>query len=270
MSLSIAGNSALLVTQRDLGGTQSAFGASLQRLSSGLKINPSADGSADPGISQPALDTAITNSNTAIDAAQTADGALGEINRLLDTIKGFALNSASAGANDAAARSNDQRQVTNALTAINSVVNNTEFGNVSLFTGTDAGTAPATVSTGTEGATFSPADFATAVRAYAKQATAAVGNLSQIDVSSATGANDAIAAIDTARGDVAQSRGQISAFETETLQAIQSGLQPQQTIKPAVNADLARETANFTAQNRLLPGDQNNAQAVLSVLHAGP
>jgi flagellin len=267
MSLSIAGNSVLLVTQRNLGGMPSAVSASLQRLSSGLKTNPTVDGLA-PGIS---LDTAITNSSTAIDAGQTADGALGEINRLLDTIKGFAINSANAGANDSAARSDDQRQISNALAAINSIVKNTEIGNVSLFASTDTGIAPATVSTGTDGATFSPVDFARAIRAYATQAIAAVGNLSNIDVSSVTGAKDAIAAIDTAKGDVAQSRGRISAFETETLQAIQSGLQSSpQTIKPAVNADLARETSNFTAQNKLLQGDANSAQAVLSVLRALP
>jgi flagellin len=160
---------------------------------------------------------------------QTADGALGEIDRLLNTIKAFAINSANAGANDSTTRGADQRQISNALAAINSLTQTTLAGNINLFaSGNDAGSsAPAgTFLLGTAGGTFSPLDFAIAIRAYTKQSIAAIGQLSNIDVSSTDDAKAAIAVVDSALTDVARSRGQVYGVETETLQALQSNLQP--------------------------------------------
>jgi flagellin len=133
MSLSIVGNSALLFARQNLGATQPLLNSSLQQLSTGLKIDPVTE----PFALSPQLDS-ITSSNTAVDAVQTADGALGEINRLLNTIKAFAINSANAGANDSTTRESDQRQISNALAAINSLTQTTLAGNINLFAGGNA------------------------------------------------------------------------------------------------------------------------------------
>jgi flagellin len=222
MSLSIVGNSALLFARQNLGATQSLLNSSLQQLSTGLKIDPVTE----PSALSPQLDS-ITSSNTAVDAVQTTDGALGEINRLLNTIKGFAINSANAGANDSTTRESDQRQISNALAAINSLTQTTLAGNINLFAGGNAAGSSAPAGTfllDTAGGTFSPLDFANAIRAYTKQSVAAIGRLSNIDVSSTDDAKAAIAVVDSAITDVARSRGRVYGLETQTLQALQSGL----------------------------------------------
>jgi len=242
MSLSIVGNSALLFARQNLGATRSSLNSSLQQLSTGLKIDPATEPSA-----LSAQLNSITSSNAAVDAVQTADGALGEINRLLNTIKAFAINSVNAGAHDLATRDSDQRQVSNALAAINSLTQTTLAGNINLFAGgSDAdNSAPAgTFLLDTAGGTFSPLDFAIAIRAYTRQSVAAVGQLSNIDVGSADDAKAAIAVIDSAITDVARSRGQVYALETQTLQALQSGLQVPNAAGTAASTGYAKEATN--------------------------
>jgi flagellin len=223
MSLSIVGNSALLFARQNLGATHSSLNSSLQQLPTGLRIDPTTEASA----LSPQLDS-ITSANTAVDAVQTADGALGEINRLLTTIKAFAINSANAGADDSTTRELDQRQISNALAAINSLTQTTLAGNINLFAGGSAAASSAPAGTfflDTAGGTFSPLDFAIAIRAYTKQSVAAIGQLSNIDVSSTDDAKAAIAVVESAITDVARSRGRVYGLETQTLQALQSGLQ---------------------------------------------
>src|SRR4030081_3861803 len=99
MSLSITNNIMSLTAQNSLSKTSNALATSLQRLSSGLKINSGADGPAALVISQEqqaqiaGLQTAIDNTSKAINMVQTAEGALGTINQLLTKIRSLALDS---------------------------------------------------------------------------------------------------------------------------------------------------------------------------------
>jgi flagellin len=237
MSLSIVGNSALLFARQNLGAAHSSLNSSLQQVSTGLRIDPA---------TEPSALSPITSSNTAVDAVQTADGALGEINRLLNTIKAFAINSANAGAN-VSTRESNQRQISNALAAVNSLTQTTLAGNINLFAGRNAADSSAPAGTfflDTAGGTFSPLDFAIAIRAYTKQSVAAIGQLSNIDVSSPDDAKAAIALVDSAITDVARSRGRVYGLETQTLQALQSGLQVPNAAGTAASTGFAKEPAN--------------------------
>ncbi len=86
MALSIVNNTASLTAQSNLNKTSASLGASLQRLSTGLKINSGADGPAALVISKSnraqiaGLQTALDNTNKAVSLAQTGEGALNEIN----------------------------------------------------------------------------------------------------------------------------------------------------------------------------------------------
>src|SRR5437588_736422 len=110
MSLSVINNVASLNAQNNLNRTSSALSKSLERLSSGLKINRGADGPAALVISEQqraqiaGLQTAVDNTNKAVALVQTAEGALNEINSLLVKIRGLALDSANTGVNDANAQ----------------------------------------------------------------------------------------------------------------------------------------------------------------------
>ncbi|MBA4065273.1 MAG: hypothetical protein C0501_16490 [Isosphaera sp.] len=134
MALSIVNNVSSLNAQNNLARTNSALSKSLERLSTGLKINRGADGPAGLVISEQqraqiiGLRTAIDNTNKAVSLVQTAEGALSELNTLLNKIRGLALDSANSGVNEASALAANQAEITNALATINTIANTTKFG----------------------------------------------------------------------------------------------------------------------------------------------
>lgn len=141
MSLSIANNVSSLTAQHNIGRSSMAFNKSLERLSSGFRINRGADGPAALVISEKqraqiaGLKTAIDNTEKAGSLVQTAEGALSEINDLLVQVRSLALDSANAGVNDQDALNANQAEITNALDTINRIANNTQFGQKKLLDG---------------------------------------------------------------------------------------------------------------------------------------
>src|SRR5258707_10159003 len=119
MSLPIVNNLSSLTAQQNLAASSSALSTSLERLSTGLKINRGADGPAALVISEQqraqiaGLQTAIDNSSKAISMVQTTEGALNEINSLLVKIRSLALDSANTGVNDNNTLAANQAEVSN-------------------------------------------------------------------------------------------------------------------------------------------------------------
>jgi len=141
MSLTIANNISSLNAQNNLNRSSTALQSSVERLSSGLKVNRGADGPAALVISEKqraqiaGLQQAIDNSNKAVSLVQTAEGALGEINDLLVKVRSLALDSANAGVNDADALAANQAEISNALDTIDRIASNTQFGTKKLLDG---------------------------------------------------------------------------------------------------------------------------------------
>jgi flagellin len=141
MALSVTTNVPSLFAQNALDNTTSSLDTSLQRLSTGLKINSGADGPAAYVISQQqqaqiaGLQTAIQNTSSATDLVQTADGALGTISNLLVQIRGLALDSANAGVQDSSALAANQSQIQNAIQTIDNIATNTQFGSKQILNG---------------------------------------------------------------------------------------------------------------------------------------
>jgi flagellin len=141
MALSITNNVSSLTAQQNLGKTSNALSKSLERLSTGLKVNRGADGPAALVISErqraqiAGLKTAIDNTNKAIAVVQTGEGALNEVNGLLNKIRGLALDSANSGVNDNNALAANQAEITNALSTIDTIANTTKFGTKNLLNG---------------------------------------------------------------------------------------------------------------------------------------
>ncbi len=141
MSLAITNNVASLNAQNNLSRTSGALSKSLERLSSGLKINRGADGPAALVISEQqraqiaGLQTAISNTSKAVSMVQTTEGALNEINGLLVKIRGLALDSANSGVNDTNALAANQAEVANALSTIDRIAVNTQFGTKKVLDG---------------------------------------------------------------------------------------------------------------------------------------
>lgn len=142
MSLTINNNVSALTAQHNVGRSNTALKQSLERLSSGLKVNRGADGPAALVISEKqrlqiaGLRQAIDNTEKAVSLVQTAEGALNEINSLLTKIRSLALDSANAGVNDEDSFQANQAEIDNALDTINRIANNTQFGTKKLLDGT--------------------------------------------------------------------------------------------------------------------------------------
>jgi flagellin len=141
MGLVLTNNVSSLTAQQNLNSTNNALSKSLERLSTGLKVNRGADGPAALVISEQqraqiaGIRTAIDNTNKAVSVVQTAEGALNEVNRLLGKVRGLALDSANSGVNDSNALAANQAEISNALNTITNIANTTKFGSKNLLNG---------------------------------------------------------------------------------------------------------------------------------------
>lgn len=169
MALGLVHNSGSINAQNNLTRSQTSLNRSIERLSSGLKVNRGADGPAALVISEKqraqiaGLKTAIDNTNKAVSVVQTAEGALSEINSLLVKVRGLALDSANTGVNDSDALAANQAEISNALDTINRIANNTQFGTKKLLDGS----AGKTGVTSDADVTFLKAGSATTAGTYA-------------------------------------------------------------------------------------------------------
>ncbi len=134
MTLRINHNTSAMNTHRNLLVNDRLLQHSLERLSSGLKINRAADGAANLIISEQmrsqisGINQAIDNSEIAVGMVQTAESALTEVNTLLVKMRQLTVHAANEGANDQVMLQADQFEFNNALDTIDRITFNTQFG----------------------------------------------------------------------------------------------------------------------------------------------
>ena len=140
MAAIINTNVVSLNAQRNLSSSQNALATSLQRLSSGMRINRAKDDAAGLAISQRmtsqinGLNQAARNANDGISMSQTAEGALGEIGNNLQRIRDLAVQSrnASNSVSDRTALNNEVQQI---KSEIDRVASTTAFNGIKLLDG---------------------------------------------------------------------------------------------------------------------------------------
>ena len=136
-------NIASLSAQRQLNKSQSSLNTSLQRLSSGMRINSAKDDAAGLAISERftaqirGLNQAVRNSNDGISLAQTAESSLGEVTNNLQRVRELAIQSANA-TNSASDRTALQQEVAQLIGEIDRVAKQSNFNGVSLLDGSFA------------------------------------------------------------------------------------------------------------------------------------
>ncbi len=137
-------NIASLNAQRNLGTSQTALATSLQRLSSGLRINSAKDDAAGLAISERftaqvrGLNQAMRNANDATSMSQTAEGALVETANALQRIRELAVQAAND-TNSSSDRAALQAEVSQLQQEINRIANTTQFNGKNLLDGNFAG-----------------------------------------------------------------------------------------------------------------------------------
>lgn len=131
-------NSLSLITQNNINKNQSALSSSMERLSSGLRINSAKDDAAGQAIANrfqsniKGLTQAARNANDGISAAQTTEGALSEINNNLQRIRELTVQ-AQNGTNSDSDKSSIQDEIKSRLDEIDRVSQQTQFNGVNVL-----------------------------------------------------------------------------------------------------------------------------------------
>lgn len=131
-------NSLSLITQNNINKNQSALSTSIERLSSGLRINSAKDDAAGQAIANrftsniKGLTQAARNANDGISLAQTAEGALSEINNNLQRVRELTVQ-ATTGTNSDSDLSSIQDEIKSRLSEIDRVSGQTQFNGVNVL-----------------------------------------------------------------------------------------------------------------------------------------
>jgi len=249
LGLRINTNVAALNAARTLQNTTQSLNRSLERLSSGLRINRAADDAAGLAIAEGfnsvvrGSQQAQRNTQDGVNLVQTADGALGETTDILQRIRELALQSA----NGTQTTLNQQAidvEVQQLLAQIDDIAADTEFNGLRVLSGGQA----VTLQSG-----FQQGQTLIVSVSNARAGALGVGSL---NVSSTAGATAAISQVDSALRSVNTLRAQLGAqqnrleFTINTL-AIQeeNAAASESAIR---DADIARETIGFTRNQILL------------------
>jgi len=249
MAVIVNSNLASLNAQRNLESSQSSLNQSLQRLSSGLRINSAKDDAAGLFIAEQltrdirGTNQAVRNASDGISLGQTAEGALGEIGNNLQRIRELAVQSANATTGN---RTGIQAEVNQLTQEISRIIQTTEFaGNGLLSAATSL-----TFQVGASGAATNQLSISTVSMTAIAGYSADLAATGTIDVSTAGAASGALSALSTALDTVNQSRATYGALQNR-FEAVISNLQNYAENLTAArsriqDADFAAETANLT------------------------
>ena len=208
---------------------------------------------------------------------QTAEGALNEVSKLLVDMRQRAVSAANLGINDQNSVNASQKEIENALEAIDRISNNTQFGSKNLLDGSalDADGNPlVSFQIGANQgqiASVSLPNVATNQLAVGVSNDSGFSSLSDLDVTTGKGAEDAMGVIDKAIEEIAVARGDLGAFQKNTLESNLTSLRihtenlvgAESTIR---DADMAVELAAFT-RNQIMT---QSATAQLAQANAMP
>jgi flagellin len=225
---------------------------SLQRLSSGLRINRAADDAAGLAIAEGfnsqvrGFRQAQRNVQDGISLVQTAEGALSEIGNIMQRIRELAVQSAS-GTLSGTNRTDINAEVTQLVTGVTEILNRADFNGITPFAAVVGGI---TIQSG-EGFGES-----TAITSIGTAFTTADLSINALDLSTQGGANTAINLIDTGLAALNTKRANLGAAQNRLeFTANVLGIQEENALaaESAIrDADIARETIAFTRSQILV------------------
>ncbi|WP_149203366.1 flagellin [Actinotalea subterranea] len=146
MGLSINTNIAAMNSYRNLSNTQNDLNSSLEKLSSGLRINRAADDAAGLAISEGlraqigGTKQAVRNAQDGISVVQTAEGALTETHSILQRMRTLAVQASNEGSLSSEAKTNIQDEMDQLKTELTRIADTTQFNGAKLLDGNYSGT----------------------------------------------------------------------------------------------------------------------------------
>ena len=252
MSMSVNTNLFSLNAQRNLSKSQSSLSTSMQRLSSGLRINSAADDAAGLAISERmnsqvrGMNVAIRNANDAISLAQTADGALASVGDSLQRMRELAVQARNSTNSDSDKESLNL-EFGQLSSEIGRILGGTTFNGKAIL-GADAGTLTFQVSANVT--TNDSIDITTTNMATGDAAITTVTGASIGSAADSTAIATVITNIDAAIDDVNSQRATFGASQNRfnsVVSNLQSSVENQSAASSRItDADFAMETANMS------------------------
>ena len=243
-----------LNAQRNLAQSSGSLATSMQRLSSGLRVNSAKDDAAGLAIAErmnaqvKGMKVAIRNANDGISLAQTAEGALAKIGDNLQRMRELAVQAANDtnGATDRAALDKEYK----ALASENGrVITSTEFNGQKLLTGTGGTAGVFSFQVGAESATDNQISVTTTDVAAAMTTATADGTVATLGTDAA-GARTAMDALDVAIDQITTARADFGAVQNRfdtVIANLQVAAENQASSRGRImDADFATETANLS------------------------
>jgi flagellin len=265
MGLRINQNVAAFNAYRNLNVSDSAMAKSLEKLSSGFRINRAADDAAGLVISEGlrsrvnGLAVATRNAQDGISVVQTAEGALTEVHSILQRMRDLALHAANSGSADANAVAADQQELDELVKEIDRIGSTTSFGATKLIDGSYAGKV-FQVGPGT-----STSEQITVTVATVSSSALTVGTLTL-----ATAATTAVSNIDAAITAISSQRGKLGALQNRLEHTIANLSVTQENLAASESrvrdTDMAAEMTNYTKQQILVQA----GTAMLAQANAAP
>ncbi|MZP29473.1 flagellin [Heliobacterium undosum] len=264
-------NISAMNAQRQLGVTDFSMSKSLERLSSGLRINRAGDDAAGLAISEKmrgqinGLNQAVRNSQDAISLLQTAEGALNETHAILQRMRELSVQ-ASNDTNVTADRQAIKTEINELQSELNRISNTTEFNTQKLLSG------------GFNNKTFLiGANSGQTISISITGVSSAKLKVDSISVSSTTGAQSAISSVNDAIATVSTMRSKLGAWQNRLEHTIANlnvaGENLQAAESRVRDVDMAKEMSSFTrsqilsqAGTSMLAQANQKPQGVLSLL----
>jgi flagellin len=263
MGMQVNTNLAALNAHRNLSNTQNDLSKSLEKLSSGLRINRAADDAAGLSISEGlrsqsnGMTVAARNAQDGISVIQTAEGALGEVHSILQRMRDLAVQNAND-SNNAESRAAITTEVTALTDELERIGTSTNFNKIQLLDGTggNAGVLTFQVGAGSDAAN----DQIDVNLTGANIATLVTTDLADATTGFAAGATGAarlagIASIDTAIENISTARADLGAVQNRFESAISTLNVSRENLQAAESrirdVDMAAEMVSFTRSNIL-------------------
>jgi flagellin len=256
MGLRINSNTEAMNAYRNLNNTSMSLSKSLERLSSGLRINRAADDAAGLSISEGlksqinGFQVATSNAQDGISLIQTAEGALNETTSLLQRVRDLTVQASNSGANDQASRDAIGREVVQTLAEIDRIASATVYGSKNLLDGSNS--AGFTFHVGYNGQSYNDLN----VKVTAMNSSS-LGMTSANIAAAVTGINAAaaLASIDAAIATVTTNRSTLGAYQNRlqsTISNLGVAVENLTASKSRItDTDMAAEMTNFSKQQIL-------------------
>ena len=266
MPMSINTNVLSLTTQRNLGANQSSLGTSMQRLSSGLRVNTSKDDAAGMAIASRmetqvrGMNVAARNASDAISLVQTAEGAIGKVSDMLQRMRELAVQAANA-TNNTGDRGNLDSEFQQLSQEVTRTIANTRFNGSAILAG-DAGTSSYQVGANS---TDQVAVVTTQLNTATQITNVTGGGITTVGAASTAMANidDALTLVNTQRAMYGAVQNRFEAM----IQVLQVNSENTSAAKGRImDADFAVETSNLSRSQIL----QQAASAMVAQANAMP